>query len=63
MVLLALKYKLNSVCNAENIPHTVWTDCISHMGTHKNQLQGQFSTIYCFSQAINTIYSILTFFI
>ena len=24
MVLLAQKYKLNSVCNAEKIPHTAW---------------------------------------
>jgi len=29
MVLLAQKYKLNSVCNAESSPHTAWTDCIS----------------------------------
>jgi len=26
------KYKLNSVCNAEHIPHTAWTDYISHTG-------------------------------
>ena len=41
MVLLAQKYKLNSVCNAEILPHTVWMDCISHVGYAQKSITRQ----------------------
>ena len=53
VILLTFPYKLNCVCNASLFS---FKNAIPNRNTHKNQLQGEFSTIYSISQVLYSIY-------